>query len=399
MSRPHDDEEGPSTGVPASGVSMIERTWPIVVRRARPEDRDAVLTFATATFDGWDYIPEVWEDWLVAGDGIFLVACVGSPAAGSEPAGREPRHAADREPRDAEGRPLPVGLPVAITRLARPSASEGWVEGIRVDPRVRGMSIATDLQVAELRWAAAHGMRVIRYATGQSNVGSQRLGARHGFRVTGRWQRYGQDDYEAPGDADERRERVMHALETLARDGVVGTPGSGGSQSSTAEAGAWQWLSGDATFAAGNRLYECRHWCFCELTAELFEERARQGEVLVEDDGATRALALIDRQASLRDGALTVRVLSGDGGAAVRLLERVRELGIAPAQVWLPDPDPPLLRGHEEAFAAAGYPPSRGRILMLERPMDAAHPVPAVDPSRLLLAEEPVELVRPPSAG
>jgi hypothetical protein len=98
------------------------------VRRARPSDEAAVLSFATNTWDGWDYIPHAWPVWLAARDGVVLVAC---------------------RPED--------DVPVAITRVAMVSPTEGWWEGIRVDPAVRGMEVAADLQVAELHWSTALG--------------------------------------------------------------------------------------------------------------------------------------------------------------------------------------------------------------------------------------------------
>ena len=142
-----------------------------------------MLSFATRTWDGWDYIPDVWDRWLTAPDGVLLVATVGGTGAVGGAAAV-----------DADGSPLEEGQPVAVTRLAMLSEDECWLEGIRVDPRVRGMNVATDLQVAELRWAVAHGMRVIRYATGQDNEGSHRLGARHGITLLGAWLSYGVDD-------------------------------------------------------------------------------------------------------------------------------------------------------------------------------------------------------------
>jgi hypothetical protein len=57
---------------------------------------------------------------------------------------------------DANGEALAADVPIAVSRVALVSANEGWVEGIRVDPRVRGLGVATDLQVAELHWLAAH---------------------------------------------------------------------------------------------------------------------------------------------------------------------------------------------------------------------------------------------------
>src|SRR5262245_8380842 len=127
------------------------RSWPLVVRRAREGDRDAVLAFASDSFNGWDYIPNAWPFWLTAPDGAVLVGCVGEPGGV-----------------DAEGTPLEIGQPVAVTRVVMAADDEAWMEGIRVDPRVRGMEVAADLQIAELHWVAAQEASVVRYATGAS---------------------------------------------------------------------------------------------------------------------------------------------------------------------------------------------------------------------------------------
>jgi len=111
-------------------------------------------------------MPHAWPVWLTADDGAMLVATVG-PTTDGRPA------------LDANGEKLLEGQPVAVSRVALLSPTEGWVEGIRVDPRVRGMGVATDLQVAELHWLAANRTAVTRYATSQRNEGSHRLGARH----------------------------------------------------------------------------------------------------------------------------------------------------------------------------------------------------------------------------
>ncbi len=129
-------EDAPSlTSQGAGGKQAVAdtRPWPIVVRRARPTDREQVLAFATNTWNGHDYIPNAWAVWLEAGDGAFLVATVGRPGG-----------------LDVEGVALEIGAPVAITRIAMVADGEAWLEGIRVHPRVRGMGVASDLQVAEL---------------------------------------------------------------------------------------------------------------------------------------------------------------------------------------------------------------------------------------------------------
>ena len=75
---------------------MSARGWPIRVRLAQPADRDAVLAFATSTWNGWDYIPEVWDAWVVPTDGVLLVATVEPPRNGDEP-------------RDADGAAIAAG--------------------------------------------------------------------------------------------------------------------------------------------------------------------------------------------------------------------------------------------------------------------------------------------------
>ena len=100
--------------------------------------------------------------------------------------------------------------PSRVTRLAVLSDEEGWLEGIRVDPAVRGRGVATNLQIAELAWAQAHDLRVLRYMTGQGNEGSLKLGAHHGFAVIGDRRFHGRptDDTAGPGD----RSSVLRAL-------------------------------------------------------------------------------------------------------------------------------------------------------------------------------------------
>jgi len=69
------------------------------VRDGREADLDRVAEFADSTWDGWDYVPEAWDDWL--DEGVALVA-------------------------EADG--VVVGTVHAVTR-----GEEAWLEGLRVD--------------------------------------------------------------------------------------------------------------------------------------------------------------------------------------------------------------------------------------------------------------------------
>lgn len=360
-----------------------ERNWPLVVRAAQEADAAAVLTFATHTWDDWDYIPNAWPVWLTADDGELLVAAPGNAADGSQPL-------------DAGGQPLPVDHPVAVARVARTGTDEAWLEGIRVDPRVRGMGVATDFQTAELHWAAAFGAAVVRYATGERNEGSHRLGARHGFAQLATfanwwWTVDPESDPDLPSSflADVRAEatrRRQGLLARMAQDGWVAEPAD------TDEL--WQALSADPTFLAGARLYEPRGWAMQELTRAIFERHVQRGEVLLNgspgEDGSGRwALAIMLREhLPTEDSSLRLALLVGDGGRALQLAQRTRELAYEMIRFRVPL-DAPLTADNEPDWPSWGFHRTEFRLHVMGRPLDPDHPAPAIDPARLQLSDLP----------
>jgi hypothetical protein len=240
------------------------------------------------------------------------------------------------------------------------SPTEAWVEGIRVDPRVRGMDIATDLQAGVLTAAREAGATVVRYVTGQVNEGSLRLGARHGLLPVARLRFHGrerEDDRAGPAGTT----AVETALAAAEREGVL--------LRDPAEAGAWfARLATDPTFQAGHGLYEHTSWAQEALTEAKLADRIAAGEVLAlrPDADGRWVLLVINRAESLADGELLAAILVGDGGRAVELLER---LGGEPgplARVRLPDPAP-LMAGHEADWLRLGYRPHEGRMVIVER--------------------------------
>lgn len=336
---------------------------PIAVRRARADDREAVVGFASRTFDGWDYIPEVWDAWVDATDGVLLVATTQDD---------------DR--------------PVAVTRMTVLSATEGWLEGMRVDPAVRGRAVATNLAVAQLAWAHAHGVEVLRYLTGHGNAGSLRLGAHHDFRVVGERRMFGRHDDDRPPT-----ERPAH-LATLAARGLVLDAGSG----AEALAALWRQVEADPTFLAGGRLYECRPWALQVLDAQRFAAHARAGEILVLRDGDVIAIAIMPALAVIaEDDRPHLALLAGDPGAALRLVEAIAAAGADDLVIRLPDP-PPMLREPDvaEAWRAAGYAPGEWTQVVTERRVALDEPLPEAEPpTALVLREPPTRLARPARIG
>jgi len=309
-------------------------------------------------------------------------------------------------PRDADGREIEAEQPVAVARVAMLAEGEAWLEGIRVDPRMRGLGVATDLQVAELRWAAASGAAVVRYATGERNEASHRLGARHGFSQVAAfrlWQWHAQppteegaDEDETSGFDDAARAQAnavrKAALEALARDGLVARPEDGDRW--------WARLVEDPTFRAGEQLCEHRGWAMQRMTRELFAFHLARGEVLVAHDAGGWALAILHGDAPpAEDADVKLGLLVGAGDAATRLADRVRRLAGQRIGFWLPDPDPPVLAEGSDRLIEAGFHPRPWGLHVLARPIDQDSPLPEPDVSGSLVMAEPPSAVRPPAFG
>ncbi len=213
------------------------------------------------------------------------------------------------------------------------------------------MDVATDLQVAELEWAAAQGAHVVRYATSARNEGSLRLGTRGGFEPlvafqSHWWSPTGEDDdEESPSGflpdvqaAATRRRKWL--LGELAKAGLV----------ATGEADElWQRAAGDASFIAAEHLYEPRAWAMQELTPAAFAGHHERGEVLLleRDDGWAVAIIAAE-QGPAEDAGLRFALLCGNGAVALALLEATRQLADEPVSSaprpmprWSPTTSPP----------------------------------------------------------
>lgn len=340
------------------------RDWPLVVRRARASDEAAVIEFASDTWDGWDYIPHAWPVWLEARDGVVLVAC---------------------RPDD--------DTPIALTRIALVSATEAWLEGIRVHPQLRGLEVASDLQVAELQWAAAQGANVIRYATSARNEGSHRLGARHGiellFVLRNYW--WSPDPNNEPDDPS-AFDPAVRAAATALRGRVLDALAAEGHVASAADTDRlWHIVAGDAGFLAAQRLYEPRPWALGELIAERFARHVERGEVIAN----ANAVAILTReQFAGEDSSLRLALLIGEPTGVTALVERLRAVANRTVRFRVPE-DHPLAQDLHDRLLAAGYRSPDFRLHILGRPIDDEHPIPPVDPTRVVLADEPQPIVEP----
>jgi GNAT superfamily N-acetyltransferase len=123
----------------------------VTVRDARPGDVEHVADFASETWDGWDYVPDVWEDWLE--EGVTLVAESGGTV---------------------------VGVVHGIAR-----GEEGWLEGMRVAEEHRREGVGSTLTEAAIERLADEGASVVRCMVFDDNDAAVELLDSLGFeRVT-----------------------------------------------------------------------------------------------------------------------------------------------------------------------------------------------------------------------
>ena len=285
--------------------------WPLV-RRARADDREAVLAFCAHTWAEGDYIESVWDEWLADTVGAFLVA-------------------------ELDGRP------VAIVRVRMIAEDEAWLEGMRVDPAVRRQGIARVLNSRALVTARECGATVARLFTGASNVASQRLATGFGLSKVAEVVYYQAEIGEGVADAGDD-------VEAVARSATLSQPGAGAFER------IWDWLL-QSNLSPFNGGLEFLGWAARGLTEPHLRVYLAAGQVwLLEEWDTIQALAICVESAPGDDGALhlEVRYMDGQSEAISRLALALRlhaaQQGIASVRLWLPD-----LLILADAMNAAGY--------------------------------------------
>ena len=123
----------------------------VVCRPALRKDSDEVMELCSHIWDGDDYIPMVWEDWLADPDGMLGVA--------------EMR-----------------GRVVGIFKLTKFKELEWYMEGLRVHPDVQGRGIAGHIHEYVVETWRRMGRGIIRLTTGSYNIKVHQMCERTGFK-------------------------------------------------------------------------------------------------------------------------------------------------------------------------------------------------------------------------
>jgi predicted PurR-regulated permease PerM/GNAT superfamily N-acetyltransferase len=136
-------------------LEPLADSHPIQLRVARPEDEEAVKAMSEQIWDGQDYVPEMFDEWVTDERGQFTVAYVGEEL-------------------------------VAFNKLTELSPGEWWLEGLRVEMRHRGRGLARLLHNYACELADQRGKGMLRFATSSENLPVQKIAVDSGFRLVSR---------------------------------------------------------------------------------------------------------------------------------------------------------------------------------------------------------------------
>ncbi|MGA1974562.1 MAG: GNAT family N-acetyltransferase [Conexivisphaerales archaeon] len=208
-----------------------------IVRKARPEDREEVLSFCIDTFDWGDYIDEVFDIWLKAPDSLLLVA-------------------------ETQGKP------VGIIHARLMDHGAAWLEGLRVRPSHRRLGAGRAMTRKALELLGELGHHNVRLLTESNNEASMSLVAAEGFTEETRWAFY-------------------HGKEPTQLPSV-------GSRWVTPATAMKLWAEVDSSdlFNRGGRIQEY-DWALYPLEADDFAALVKRRMVAVSGKGAASSMAIV----------------------------------------------------------------------------------------------------------
>jgi len=129
---------------------MNSSRLPIVCRPANADDTPDVLELTKTIWEGHDYVPEVWEEWLADTQGQLLVAEFDRKVLG-------------------------------ISKLSRLSPEDWWMQGLRVHPQFEGRGIASQLTDATVQAWVETGSGTVRLGTASFRLPVHHMCNRLGF--------------------------------------------------------------------------------------------------------------------------------------------------------------------------------------------------------------------------
>ena len=122
------------------------------IRRMTPADKPAVMDFASRIWEGGDYLPAVFDEWVIDETGEFAAVLLG-------------------------------GRVVGCGKLTFLTPTDAWLEGLRKDPRVQEKGVAETVTSHFLSvLSSRQDLTSIRFSTYVRNLASIAANEKAGFR-------------------------------------------------------------------------------------------------------------------------------------------------------------------------------------------------------------------------
>jgi len=157
------------------------------IRPATKKDKEYVLRFCDNTFDWGDYICDVWDLWYSDRNGALLVA-------------------------EYEERSIHIKKHSPVIGVSHASLLPGnknvWLEGIRVNPKYRRRSVATELINKMVLYGKRRGAKEASAMVSMSNIASQLMMEKNGFSMVSKWSYYSVDEIPQRANKVELRSRI-----------------------------------------------------------------------------------------------------------------------------------------------------------------------------------------------
>jgi GNAT superfamily N-acetyltransferase len=141
--------------------------YTVVCRPALPKDTADVMAFTRRIWDGHDYVPHYWRDWLEDPHGLLAIAEY-------------------------------AGHVVGMSKISWIGGNEWWLQGLRVDPDHQGKGIASHLHAYILDYWERSCRGVLRLATSSMRLPVHHLCERTGFEKVGEYLSYTAPALDAP---------------------------------------------------------------------------------------------------------------------------------------------------------------------------------------------------------
>ncbi len=235
------------------------------IRPAQSQDKPAVEALCAKIWDGEDYVPDVWEDWVQDPQGQFSLILFGDK-------------------------------PVGLSKLTQLAPGEWWLEGLRVDPAYQNRGIARHLHQHNLDLVERLDGDRVRLGTSSKNEAVHTLVYQSGFRLIGRYALY-------KASLDPNTPNQLRPLEPEHLAQV------------------WDLLNGSSRFRFVS-LYEER-WVWPNLTEARLAKLLAAGRVWGVDGLASIALT---SEPTPKQDWLRVGLLDGQDGTLVSAAQSLRRL-------------------------------------------------------------------------